>query len=56
MRKMLFSIVWFTIGVLQMVTVSNEKEKEKPDKFYMILTGLNGILSMTLGCLYQLDI
>lgn len=56
MRKMIMSLIWFTIGVLDICIVSNEKQKEKPDKFYAGLMGTSGVLCMFLGILYQLDI
>ncbi len=56
MRNMIMSLIWFTIGVLDMCIVSNEKTKEKPDKFYAGVMGTSGVLSMLLGILYQLDI
>ena len=50
------SLLWFAIGVADMVLVSFEKEKEKPDKVTIGVYGFNGVLSMILGILYQLDI
>lgn len=55
MRRMIFSLVWFIIGVLHMVNVSMESEKEKPNRFVMTVDGINGVLCMFLGILYQLD-
>ena len=55
MRRMIFSLVWFAIGILHMINVSMESEKEKPNKFAMVTDSSNGILCMLLGILYQLD-
>ena len=55
MRKMVFSLVWFVIGILHMVNVSMESEKEKPNRFVMLVDSSNGLLCMLLGILYQLD-
>ena len=55
MRRMIFSLVWFIIGVLHMCNVSIESEKEKPNRFVMIVDSSNGLLCMLLGILYQLD-
>ena len=55
MRKMIFSLVWFVIGILHMCNVSMECEKENPNRFAMTVDGINGVLCMFLGVLYQLD-